>query len=324
MILARTKELLLRHGFLIVLAGVFTFFSLTTRSFLQPANLFDLLHAMAPLVVISSGMAMVVLMGKLDISVGSIAFLSCAVGALLLQHPSVHPVAALAATLATGALLGAINGFIVVVLRVNPLITTLGTMIAYRGLALQLTNSVLVQLPDPVRTLGSESIGLVSVDSLFAILVLLLVHVVHRRTVFGRQLTAIGNDEATAARVGLPVRRLVFSTFVATGVLSAVGGAMTTLQVGGVTAFLGKGLEFSAVAVVVVGGISLFGGRGSVLAGVLLGALTFEMIHNGLNHLGANPYFYRLVGGAVIFVAMYADALKAGSRGAARDVETAS
>jgi ribose transport system permease protein len=306
----RAGALLLRHGFLFVLAGVFAFFSLSTSSFLGPANLFDLLHAMAPLVVISAAMSLVVMLGKLDISVGSIAFLSCSVGALLMRSPGIHPLLALLITLAVGGLLGAVNGVIIVGLRVNPLITTLGTMIAFRGLALQLTNSVLVQLPNDVRELGSLSVGLVSVDSILAILILLAADVVHRRTVFGRQLTAIGNDEAMAAKVGIPVRRQVFLAFVAVGVLSAVGGVITTLQVGGVTAFLGRGLEFNAVAVVVVGGISLFGGRGSLLSGVLLGALTFEMIHNGLNHLGTNPYFYRLVGGAVIFVAMYADALK--------------
>jgi ribose/xylose/arabinose/galactoside ABC-type transport system permease subunit len=85
---------------------------------------------------------------------------------------------------------------------------------------------------------------------------------------------------------------------------------MGTLQVGSVTAYMGIGLEFNAVAVVVVGGISLFGGRGSVVRGVVLGTLIFEMIRNGLNHFGANPYAYRLVSGTVIFVAMYADALK--------------
>jgi ribose/xylose/arabinose/galactoside ABC-type transport system permease subunit len=85
---------------------------------------------------------------------------------------------------------------------------------------------------------------------------------------------------------------------------------MSTLQIGSVTAYMGIGLEFNAVAVVVVGGVSLFGGRGSILRAVVLGALAFETIRNGLNHLAANPYAYRLVGGAVIFIAMYADALK--------------
>jgi ribose/xylose/arabinose/galactoside ABC-type transport system permease subunit len=84
------------------------------------------------------------------------------------------------------------------------------------------------------------------------------------------------------------------------------------------TAKIGEGMEFTAVAAVVVGGISLFGGRGNILASVILGSLTFQMIPSGPQHVGANPYSYRLVEGVVIFVVMYADALKAGSLGRTR------
>jgi ribose/xylose/arabinose/galactoside ABC-type transport system permease subunit len=122
----------------------------------------------------------------------------------------------------------------------------------------------------------------------------------------------MGNDVAIARKVGLPVDRTTFLSFVLSGTLAAAGGIMTTLQNGAVSPWLGSGLEFTALAVVVVGGISLLGGRGSILMGILPGAFIFEMIRNGLTNLGANPYSYRLVGGAVIFAAMYADALKSG------------
>ena len=94
--------------------------------------------------------------------------------------------------------------------------------------------------------------------------------------------------------------------------LHPLGGILTTIQNGAVSPFLGSGLEFTALAVVVVGGISLLGGRGTILFSIVPGAFIFEMIRNGLTNLGADPYSYRLVGGAVIFAAMYADALKSG------------
>ena len=87
---------------------------------------------------------------------------------------------------------------------------------------------------------------------------------------------------------------------------------MSLVQVGAISSYLGEGIGFTAVAVVVVGGVSLFGGRGHIIPGVLLGAFTFETIENGLNQMSANPYAYRLVTGAIIFVAMYVDALKSG------------
>ena len=301
---------LARHGFLLVLALLFVGLSLATRAFFTLDNQMGMLHAMAPVVIIAAGMALVVMSGKLDISVGSIAFLPVAAGALGIKYLSWHPLFAFSVSALTGGLLGAVNGFIIVVLRVNPLITTLGTMIIFRGVALQLTDANVIVLPDAVRHFGNLSAGPVYFDVIVAAGVLLACHQLHLRTPFGRQLTAIGNGDDVAARIGVPVARTVFLSFVLCGVLAATGGVFAAMQVGSVTTFLGQGLEFTAVAVVVVGGISLFGGQGSILGGVLLGALTFEMIRNGLNHLGANPYSYRLVGGVVIFIAMYADALK--------------
>ena len=112
-----------------------------------------------------------------------------------------------------------------------------------------------------------------------------------------------------AEQLGIPARRVTFLSFILSALLASLGGLASLLQVGSLSGYLGKGQEFTAVAVVVVGGVSLFGGRGSFLPGVVAGAFTFVMIENGLNQIGANPYVYRLVTGAIIFVAMYADAL---------------
>ena len=309
---ANFGQLARRHGFLIVLVAIFAVFTLATDHFATFGNFIAMLHAMAPVVVMSCGMALVVLAGKLDISIGSVAFLSSTFAVLLMNNDGGHPVAAFAVTLAAGAALGALNGFIVVGLGINPLIATLGTMIALRGIALQLTNAVLIPLPESVRSLGNLSIGPIFVDILVAAVVVIAADQLHRRTVFGRQLNAIGNGEEVAARIGIPVGRRVFLAFVLSGLFASIGGIMSLIQVGSISAYLGRGMEFTAVAVVVVGGISLFGGRGTILPGVVLGALTFEMIANGLNQMSANPYAYRLVTGAIIFVAMYVDAMKSG------------
>lgn len=315
---AMLRRQLLAHGFLLVLAALLLGFSLGTPHFATIANLLAMLHTMTPMVVLASGLGLVVLAGKLDISIGSIAFLSATIAALLIVRYGVAAPLAFAAALASGAALGALNGFIVVVLGINPLIATLGTMITLRGVALELTNAVLIPLPDPLRALGNAAVGPVFVDVLVAAGVVVLVDALHRGTVFGRQLNAIGNGEDVAVRIGLKVRALVFASFVLSGLLASLGGLMSLLQVGAISAYLGKGAEFTAVAVVVVGGISLFGGRGAIVPGVLLGALTFETIENGLNQMSANPYAYRLVTGAIIFVAMYVDALKSGQLKPAR------
>lgn len=316
-------DLFVRHGFLVVFVGSFIFFSTMTEYFLQLGNILNILHTMAPLALAASGMALVVISGRIDISVGSVAFLSCAVGSLLMKNSGLDPILAALLVLLIGAGLGAVNGFIVTVLGVNALIATLGTMIAFRGIALALTDALLVQLPEEIRVLGNAHIGPVPTDIFVMVIILTLVHVLHARTPFGRQLVAMGNDLHIARKVGLPVDRTGFLSFVLAGMLASAGGIMTTVQNGAVSPFLGAGLEFTALAVVVVGGISLLGGRGHILFAIIPGAFIFEMIRNGLTNLGADPYSYRLVGGAVIFAAMYADALKSGRLTMRRRTSTA-
>lgn len=304
------KQFLADRGFFIVLALTFALFSLSTENFLSVGNIFGVLHSMMPLAVMASGMALVVMTGKIDISVGSIAFLSTSIGVIAIRDFGFGPLTAGVLTLAVGMVSGAINGLLVAHFRVDPLITTLGSMIAFRGIALQLTNSVMLQLPEGTRVLGNFAVGPVYVDILFGAAVIIGFHLLHTRRPYGRVLTAIGNDVVAASKVGLPVDRAVFVSFVISGTTAALAGIMTALQLGAVTAFLGQGAEFNALAVIVVGGISLTGGRGNLLIGIPLGAALFEFIRNGLTHLGADPYSYRLVGGVVIFVAMYADAIR--------------
>lgn len=301
-----------QYGFLLVSALAFLTFSMSTQHFFELTNLLNILHTMAPLTMAAAGLGLVVMSGRLDISVGSTAFLSCAIGALMMKNGGLNPVVAGVSVLCAGALLGAINGFIVVVLKVNSLITTLGTMIIFRGIALAVTDALLVPLPEPVRLLGHAQVGPVPADIFVMLAVLSCVHVLQTRTAFGRHLMAMGNDLAIARKVGLPVDRTGWLSFVLAGVLASFGGILTTVQTGAVSPFLGSGLEFTALAVVVVGGISLLGGRGVILQSIIAGAFIFEMIRNGLTNLGADPYSYRLIGGAVIFAAMYVDALKSG------------
>jgi ribose/xylose/arabinose/galactoside ABC-type transport system permease subunit len=302
------------NGFLVVTLLIIAFFSIRSPHFFSLSNFMAMFHTMAPVVVAACGMALLVIAGKIDISIGSIALLASSLAVVLMLNAGVPPALALVLALVLGTVLGAVNGFIVTVLGINPLITTLGTMIGFRGVALQLTNAGTFPLPDSVRWIGNLTIGPVNLDVLIALAVVLTVHYIHRRTVFGRHMTAIGNGEETARRLGIRTNRVLFAGFALSGFLAAVGGAMSVLQVSLLSTSVGRGMEFSAVAVVIVGGISLFGGRGTVWPQLVLGAFVFQLIATGLTQIGADPYAYRLISGALIFVAMFADALKARRR----------
>ncbi len=301
-----------RYGVVLVLAVAYAVFSLAAPSFFGVHNMLDILHVVSPMIIVAAGMALVVISGKLDISVGSTAYVASAIFALL-AHDGIVPFAgAVAIAMGVGLALGLVNALIVVGLRINSLIATLGTMIAFRGLGLSLTDGGLIELPEPIKPFGNAMLGPVYVDTAIALAILLATHFLHRRTPFGRQLTAIGNSEDIARRLGIPVARRTFVTLLISGTLAAIAGVMYTMQVAVNTAKIGEGMEFTAVAAVVVGGISLFGGRGNILSAVILGSLIFQIIRSGLQQVGANPYSYRLVEGVVIFVAMYADAWKVG------------
>ena len=304
------KLKIINNGFYIVIIFAVIYFSLAAKYFLSIENFFSMLHSLSPVVVISLGMALVILMGKIDISVGSIAFLSVTIGVLLITKFEMNYYLAFSIIIIIGMILGAINGFFIVILKINPLITTLGTMFTFRGISLQLTNASVINLPDSLRAIGNLSIGPVFIDTIIMIIFLYILHSIHLNTTFGRHVNAIGSRSIIANTLGINENKITFICFVLSGLLASVGGILSLLQVGLLSGYLGQGLEFTAVAVVVVGGISLFGGRGKIIPGVLAGAFVFELVRNGLNQIGANPYAYKLITGIIIFVAMYADALK--------------
>ena len=306
-----SRDFVLTYGFYIVLALMFLVYSAIAPNFLTLGNLMALLHKASPLMITAAGVAFVIMSAKIDISLGSIAFFSAGLGTLLVVRQGWPLGIGLLIMLLAGALLGALNGVLIVLLKMNPLIVTLGMLFAYRGAALYVTDSAIIGMPEALRALGTATFGPVFVDTLIALAVLSLAHIVHTRTAFGRHVMAIGNSERIAAGLGVCVGLMSFVSFVLSGLLAAFGAIFTISQVGSVNPSLGSGLEFTAIAVIVIGGISLFGGEGRILPGLGLGVLTLVIIENGLNLLGTSPFAYPFVQGAVILVAMYADSLKA-------------
>jgi ribose/xylose/arabinose/galactoside ABC-type transport system permease subunit len=304
------RNFLFSYGFVIVLVLVIIFFSVTANNFFEWKNFWMILHTAAPMMVLASGLAFVIMTAQIDLSGGSIAFLACGVGAIMMTRMGIPIIPSLLVTIVIGMILGALNGFIFNVLHVNPLITTIGTQIALRGLALTITNSLVFTIPEPIRILGNLKIGPVYVDIIISIAILIIMYTVHTRTKFGRQVMALGNGFEVSSRLGVRVRWVSFWTFVLSGLMASLGGILMMIQVGQVYPTMGAGYEFSAIAMLIIGGVSLFGGVGSIIPGVILGGITLTVIEAGLNFLGASPFLYPFVRGGIIFVAMFADSLK--------------
>ena len=300
------KEFLMKYSFVIIIIFVFIYFSLATDNFCTAGNIISMLHTAAPNFIFAAGAAMIILTGKVDLSIGSVMYLATAVFTVLIGYTKGNVLISLLAAIAAGLLVGLLNGFLIVVLKVTPMIATMGSMIAIRGVSRSICGGMPLSLPENIRSIGAVKAGPVFLDVIIALVILILIYVVHNRTRFGRLITAIGNDEKIAVKLGINVSKIIITDYLLSALLASISGLMLALQVGGVTLAFGQGQEFTAIAICVIGGFSMFGGTGHVLKGLPIGVMTLTVIEAGLNFMGVSPYAYRFVQGGIIFIAMYA------------------
>jgi ribose/xylose/arabinose/galactoside ABC-type transport system permease subunit len=304
-----TQNIFLSYGFVIIFFLLIIFFSVTTKNFLSVDNILIILVQAAPYILMATGLSLVIMTANIDISVGAILFLSMVVGNILMLTRSWSPWVAIPLMFVVGALMGSLNGLIITVLKINPLITTLGMLFALRGFTLYLTHEQMMDLAPVLLNFGKLPIFKELVIGI-SLVGLIIMHLIVTRTPFGRQVMAVGNSPEIAARLGVRVKRTIFLTYVLSGLMVTIGGLLQLMQVSIIVSREGQGYEFTLIAAAVIGGISLFGGEGNMIPGLILGGTTLVIVENGLTNLGVTPYLYPLVRGGIIFLAMYADSLK--------------
>ncbi|MQA77248.1 MAG: ABC transporter permease [Streptosporangiales bacterium] len=274
-----------------------------TPNFLDVANFRTQLIQVAPIVILSLGMALVIGTEGIDLSVGSVMALASAMVVLYLGYGA--PAAIVAALLA-GAVVGASGGLLVAYVGVQPIVATLALLVGIRGLANVLVPQ-LTEFRNPTLIgLGSRSLlGLPLVVIIAAALTALVAFVV-KRTTFGRQVVAIGGNRAASELSGLPVRRVLVTVYVISGMLAAGAGVLATarLQASDPTS-LGLLTELSAITAVVVGGTPLTGGRIRVL-GTVMGALLMQLLAATLIKHNLPQSWTQMVQAVIILAAVYA------------------
>jgi ribose transport system permease protein len=292
------------HGVYLALAVLLIFNLLFTANFATIGNLRLQLVQMVPVAIVALGMALVIGAGGIDLSVGSVMAIAAAFIPLYLGY---GPWAAALVGLAAGAVVGLLNGTLVAVFGIQPIIATLGVLVAGRGLALVLAEGRLREIFDPtLSTLGNESIGGVPIVLLIALVPAVLVGLVARRSPIGRRIVAIGGNREAAVLSGLPVRRTLVFTYVVCGMLAALAGVLTTARQGASDpSFVGLLIELSAITAVVVGGTPLAGGQVRVL-GTLAGALVMQLIVATMVQHNAPDSSARMIQAVVIVIAVYA------------------
>ena len=307
---ASTRWTLIGQVPLLTLVALCILTALLTDRFLSPLNLTNILVQSSIMAVIAMGMTFVIVGGGFDLSVGSTVALSGCIATMAMVKAGL--VAGIAAGIAVGAAVGLANGLIIAMLGVNPFITTLGTMVLVRGIVFLITGGAPVGdegLPTAFVAFGSgRFLGIHYLVWVPAILLVVLSWMMHA-TPYGRRVYATGGGREAAYLSGVPVGRVVASTYIWCGALAGLAGVMLAarLQSGQPTA--GEFYELTAIAAVVLGGASLQGGEGTLYKSII-GVFIMIVLGNSLNLLNVDSYWQRVAVGAVIIAAAAADRLR--------------
>lgn len=293
-------------GLALVLVLVVVFFGLTTQYFLTVNTFKNIANQIPDAMVVAVGMTFVLIVGGIDLSVGSVMALSGAVlGVSILRFHWPLPIA-IGACLATGLACGLLNGFVVIRWQLPSFIVTLGMLEIARGGAYLLTRSQTQYIGHDVEVLSGLSLFGLSLPFLLALGVVALGQLALTRTVFGRHALALGANAESARLSGIRTRALTLAVFTVSGMLASVAGVIQCARLGASDPNAGSGFELQAIAAVVIGGTSLMGGRGSVISS-FFGVLIIAVLGVGLFTIGAQESTKRLVTGCVIVAAVILD-----------------
>ena len=316
-----TAEFVLDHLVWFMLAAVLIVFSLFVPNFFQVGIFANIIEQSTFVGVMAIGLAIVIIAGHMDLSVESTAALAamltgilfCArgigLGITFTPEWLVLPVSLLLA-LAVGGLIGFINGFFTIKLKMNAFIVTLASYIWVRGLVVAISGGRSAQdLAPSLRVIGIQTFLHVPIIAWIAIACFAIFSFIMSRTPFGRHITLVGGNPVAAFRAGIKVDRLMFISFILAGAIAGLAGWLLAIRTSGATANLGTGMLFNAFAAVVIGGVSLKGGVGR-LPGVYAGVLMLSSIHTAINLMGLPAHYTQVILGLLVLAAVLLDTLK--------------
>jgi len=315
---------LLSVGPLLILIVLVAGISLLTTNFLKPVNISNILAQTAVIAIVAIGQHLVILTRGIDLSVGANLALATVVGGLVFRTVDSGLLVAMAILL-TGAVVGAINGVVYVFGRLpHPFIITLSTLSVCRGFALELApgHTTMRGMPDWIVAVGGSEIFGVPSSFLVVLVVAGAALFMTKAIVWGRWIYAVGGDPEAAVEMGLPVRGVLISAYVISGLCAGVGGVVLAGRTGASSPLFGNLLELDTIAAVIIGGASFLGGRGHV-GHALVGAVMIGVIRNALNLLNVDVFFQMIAIGLIIVVAVEADVLRNHLEGRARNIQAA-
>jgi len=294
-------------GILIALLLLVAALSIASPNFLSQYNLSVVARQASFVGLVALGQTLVLLIGGIDLSVGTAAGLSTIVGCLMLTKLGIHPYLVPLLTALFGFGLGLINGALIAGLRLNPFIVTLATGEVFAGLNLVITRGYPIRpLGEPFRVFGQGSVMGVPVPVMIFLGAGLILLWLLTRTRFGRNIYAIGGNRDAATLVGIRVWRVEFIVFGLAGMFAALAGILYASRMDSGQPSVGEGWLMGAITAAIIGGTSLRGGEGTIV-GTLLGALLMAVLANGIVLMNVSGYWERVIVGLVVLIAILVD-----------------
>ncbi len=293
---------------LLVLCVALTF---ATEYFLTTKNILNVLLQISTNGMIAFGMTYVILLGGIDLSVGSVVALSGTISMALMARNNWPLVPALLVGLGLGLAVGIINGLLVTKVGMPAFIVTLAMMNITRGLALVMTSGKPIYVQDErLLIIGNgKFMGVIPLQVIYMLIMFLILFCILNYTRYGKHLYATGGNIEAARFSGIDVDLVRIIAYVISGLVSGIAGVMTAARLYSALPTMGEGAEMDAIASVVLGGTMMTGGSGT-LGGTLIGALIIGVMNNGLNLLGVNSYWQDVAKGFIIIFAIVVDIVK--------------
>ena len=301
---SKFQQIIKGNMMIIILVALIIVFSFLSPNFMTIKNLLNICTQNAYFIVATIGVALVMISGGTDLSVGQgLAVIGVSI-AMMMKNSGLPVFAAIILGCLIGIALGAFNGLAANILKIHPMIVTLATMAIYKGISYTLSGSKSFFDFDPSYiAIGQGQIGMVSIPIIIALVVAIIIHFMLEKTCFGRFIYAVGGNAETSRLAGINVSKIKVMVFGIAGILYAISAIILTSRGGSASSTIGPGVEFDAITACVLGGVSFIGGEGRVKDAVV-GCLILGILGNGMQLIGMGVYTQNIVKGLILMASI--------------------
>lgn len=294
---------------IIILAVIVIFFATQAPSFLSYGSIVNIFRSSVVLIIVSLSATVLLVSGNIDLSVGSVLALTCVLFAMLTRIGIPLPLGLLISTIA-GAFVGLINAILVVPLRINSVIATLGSLYFVRGVTYIIMGEERSIIPgvENFSFIGRGFLGPVPFQVLIIIFFGVLFFLIEKKSLLWKYSVAIGCNRVAATLSGINIKKIISGLFIMTGALAGFGGAVLASKLSVGQKFVGEGFEFDVIIAILLGGTSFRGGEGTTI-GTVIGALVVSILGIGLNMMGIASYYQYVIKGIILILVVFLDKL---------------